>query len=51
MTEAFYWWVEAAKFKQVAQVAEDHAQQTELLELAKACEAVAISVERRTTSD
>jgi hypothetical protein len=47
MTGALYWWEEAAKFKAVAKQAEDEAQQAELLELAKACEAVAISVEHR----
>jgi hypothetical protein len=44
---AVYWRSEAAKFKEVAHGAEDHAHQAEFLEFARACEAVAASVEHR----
>lgn len=49
MIEATYWWDQAAKFKEKARAADDVAQQAELLELAEACEAVAIDVEDRVT--
>lgn len=49
MIEAMYWWDEAAKFKEQALTSEDAAQQAVFLELAEACEAVAIDVEDRAT--
>lgn len=49
MIEAMYWWDEAAKFKEQACKSEDVRQQTELMELAETCEAVAIAIEDRAT--
>jgi len=47
--EAFYWWDEAEKFKELARTAEDDAQRTEWLILVEVCEAVAIGAEDRAT--
>jgi len=49
MIEAHYWWEEAAKLKELAQLLENSAQQVELLELAETCESVAIDSEDRAT--
>lgn len=51
MDAAMYWREEAAKFKEVAQIAEDHTHQAELLEFARACEAVASSVAHRAVAE
>ena len=45
--EALFWREEAATFRQVAHGFEDPEQQQELLQLAQACEAVALSLEHR----
>jgi hypothetical protein len=47
MTEATYWWEEATKFKQQAQVTDDHAERESLLELAEVCVEVAATIEER----
>ena len=47
MTEALFWREEAATFRQVAHGFDDPEQQQELLQLAQACEAVALSLEHR----
>ena len=49
MIEAFYWWDEAAKFKEQARAIEDPRQQQEFLELAGICEDVAAEAEERAT--
>jgi hypothetical protein len=49
MIEAIYWWDQAAKFKDEAQASQDTARQAEFLDLAQACEAVAIDIEDRAT--
>ena len=50
MIEAMYWWDEAEKFREQARRSEDVRLQTELLELAETCEAVAIAAEDRATA-
>ena len=49
MIEALYWWDEAARFRECARASRDTQEQTEFLELAEACEAVAIAAEERAT--
>jgi hypothetical protein len=49
MIEAIYWWDQAAKFQEEALTLQDAAQQAEFLDLAQACEAVAIDIEDRAT--